>query len=106
MNRIFSAAFRECVDLVSAGVVSPQDIDLGMRLGYGWNVGPFEIADNAGLDTFVRVGESMHALGEDQLVSKSDLIQRMVDRGHLGKKVGQGFYKYGKDGKKIQGEDG
>jgi len=106
MNRIFSAAFRECVDLVSAGVVSPQDIDLGTRLGYGWNVGPFEIADNAGLDTFVRIGESMHALGEDQLVSKSDLIQNMVDRGHLGKKVRQGFYKYGEDGKKIQGEDG
>ena len=77
-----------------------------MRPGYGWNVRPFEIADNAGLDIFVRVGESMHALGEDQLVSKSDLIQRMVDRGHLGKKAGQGFYKYGEDGKKIQGEDG
>jgi len=106
MNRIFSAAFRECVDLVGDGVVTPQDIDLGMRLGYGWNVGPFEIADNAGLDTFVRVGESMHALGEDQLVAKSDLIQRMVEKGHLGKKVGQGFYKYGRDGKKIPGEDG
>ncbi len=104
MNRIFSAAFRECVDLVSDGVVSPQDIDLGMRLGYGWNVGPFEIADNAGLDTFARVGESMRLLGEDQLVAKSDLIQRMVEKGRLGKKVGKGFYRYGKDGKKIPGD--
>jgi len=36
-----------------------------MRLGYGWNFGLFEIADNAGLDTLVRLGESMHTLGED-----------------------------------------
>lgn len=102
MNRIFSAAFRECVELVSDGIVTPEDIDLGMRLGYGWNIGPFEIADNAGLDTFARVGESMLALGEDHLVAKSDLIVKMVNEGRLGKKVGKGFYRYGKDGKKIE----
>jgi 3-hydroxybutyryl-CoA dehydrogenase len=102
MNRIFGAAFRECVDLVAEGIASPEDIDLGMRLGYGWNIGPFEIADNAGLDTFARVGESMLALGEDHLVAKSDLIVEMVKEGRLGKKVGEGFYRYGKDGKKIQ----
>jgi len=101
MNRIFGAAFRECVDLVADGIASPEDIDVGMRLGYGWNIGPFEIADNAGLDTFARVGESMLALGEDHLVAKSDLIVQMVREGRLGKKVGKGFYRYTKDGKKI-----
>ena len=101
MNRIFGAAFRECVDLVADGIASPEDIDIGMRLGYGWNIGPFEIADNAGLDTFARVGESMLALGEEHLVAKSDMIVKMVNEGRLGKKVGKGFYRYGKDGKKI-----
>jgi 3-hydroxybutyryl-CoA dehydrogenase len=101
MNRIFGAAFRECVDLVADGITSPEDIDIGMRLGYGWNIGPFEIADNAGLDTFVRVGKSMQALGEENLVAKSDLILRMVEEGRLGRKVGKGFYRYTKDGKKI-----
>ena len=102
MNRIFGAAFRECVDLVANGIASPEDIDNGMRLGYGWNIGPFEIADNAGLDTFERVGKTMQALGEEHLVVKSDLISRMVKEGRLGRKVGHGFYRYGKDGKKIQ----
>ncbi len=102
MNRIFSAAFKECVELVSEGVVSPADIDLGMRLGYGWNVGPFEIADNAGLDTFVRVNESMRTLGADHLVTRCDLLQHMVQEGRLGKKTGEGFYRYTKDGKKIK----
>ncbi|MBT8364292.1 MAG: 3-hydroxyacyl-CoA dehydrogenase family protein [Deltaproteobacteria bacterium] len=102
MNRIFGAAFRECVDLVADGIASPEDIDIGMRLGYGWNIGPFEIADNAGLDTFARVGETMLALGEDHLVAKSDLIVKMVKEGRLGKKSGEGFYRYTKDGKKIE----
>ena len=101
MNRIFGAAFRECVDLVAEGIASPEDIDIGMRLGYGWNIGPFEIADNAGLDTFARVGETMLALGEAHLVARSDLILQMVKDGRLGKKVGHGFYRYTKDGKKI-----
>jgi len=102
MNRIFGAAFRECVDLVAEGIASPEDIDVGMRLGYGWNIGPFEIADNAGLDTFARVGETMLALGEEHLVAKSDLIVKMVAEGRLGKKVGEGFYRYTKEGKKIK----
>ena len=41
MNRIFSAALREAVDLVDRGIATPEDVDVGMRLGYGWNVGPF-----------------------------------------------------------------
>ena len=102
VNRIFGAAFRECVHLVAEGVASVEDIDAGMRLGYGWNIGPFEIADNAGLDTFARVGETMLALGEDHLVAKPDFIKNMVKDGRLGKKVGRGFYRYGKDGKKLE----
>jgi len=101
MNRIFSAAFREAVDLVADGIVSPQDVDAGMRLGYGWNVGPFEIADNAGLDTFALVGQSMMELGEKNLVGKSDLLLKMIEQGRLGKKVGKGFYRYTEDGKRV-----
>ncbi len=94
MNRIFSAAFREAVDLVARGVATPEDIDIGMRLGYGWKAGPFQIADSAGLDTVSRVGKSLRALGEPYLVPNSDLVERMVAQGHLGRKSGKGFYSY------------
>ena len=101
MNRIFSAAMREAVELVETGIASPEDIDVGMRLGYGWNAGPFEIADNAGLDTIARVGASIKALGAEHLAFTSDLIERMVAQGLLGRKVGKGFYNYTPDGKRV-----
>lgn len=103
MNRIFSAAFREALDLIAGGIASIEDVDIGMKKGYGWNAGPFEIADNAGLDTFLLVGQSMKELGEDHLVSRSDLLQRKVKEGHLGRKTGKGFYEYTSKGKRPTG---
>jgi 3-hydroxybutyryl-CoA dehydrogenase len=100
MNRIFSAAFREALDLVAEGIVGVEDVDAGMRLGYGWKAGPFEIADNAGLDTFALVGRSLRALGEERLFSRSDLLDKMIAEGRLGKKAGQGFYRYTAEGKR------
>lgn len=105
MNRIFSAAFREATDLVADGIATPEDIDIGMKLGYGWNAGPFEIADNAGLDTFLLVGQSLKALGDKHLVSRSDMVQKMVEEGCLGRKTGKGFYVYAPDGKRLPWPD-
>jgi 3-hydroxybutyryl-CoA dehydrogenase len=101
MNRIFSSAFREAVDLVALGIVSPEDVDVGMKLGYGWNAGPFEIADNAGLDTYVLIGKAMKSLGEENLTPRSDLIERLVAEGRLGRKTGKGFYRYTAQGKRV-----
>lgn len=105
MNRIFSAAFREAVDLVAQGIVTPEEVDAGMKLGYGWTAGPFEIADNAGLDTVALIGRSMKLLGEEDLCPRSDLIDRMVREGRTGRKAGRGFYRYTSAGKRVPAED-
>lgn len=94
VNRIFNAAAGEAIRCWLEGVASPQDIDTGMRLGYGWPAGPFEVFDNAGLDVMAGIFTVMGGGLPPQL-------KEMLDKGHLGRKTGQGFYKYGPDGKKV-----
>lgn len=101
MNRINGAAFREALTLVEEGIATAEDVDAGMRYGFGWRVGPFEIADNAGLDTYLRVGKAFRDLGADAYAPTSNLIAKMVEAGRLGRKAGKGFYDYTADGKKT-----
>jgi 3-hydroxybutyryl-CoA dehydrogenase len=93
-NRIWGSAIREAVDLVAQGIATPEDIDFGMREGYGWKRGPFEMADEAGIDTYANGARSYRLLGEEGLAPRSSLLDDMVKQGKLGRKVGKGFYKY------------
>ncbi len=99
MNRVSGVAFREALSLVENGIATVEDVDKGMRYGLGWNVGPFEIADNAGIDTYVRVGKSFAELGASDIATASPLMEKMLKAGRLGRKVGKGFYDYSPDGK-------
>jgi len=101
MNRITGTAFREALNLVEEGIATVQDVDTGMKYGYGWTLGPFEMADYAGLDVYQRVGQAFKAMGVESYAPTSTLIDRMVQAGRLGKKVGKGFYDYMPDGAKT-----
>lgn len=103
MNRIFSAAFNEAINLVAEGVASVEDVDVGMRQGYGWAAGPFEVADNAGVDIYDMVFTVMKNVGETRLSSGSgmEIIKDMIAQGRLGRKTGKGFYDYTPDGKRV-----
>jgi len=94
MNRITGTAFREALSLVEQGIATVQDVDTGMKYGYGWTLGPFEMADYAGLDIYQRVGQAFKAMGIEAYAPTSTLIDKMVQAGRLGKKAGKGFYDY------------
>jgi len=101
MNRVSGVAFREALSLVENGIATVEDVDKGMHYGFNWNIGPFEIADNAGIDTYVRVGRSFAALGAGDIATASPLMEKMLKAGRLGRKVGKGFYDYTPDGKQV-----
>ena len=102
INRIWGAAAHESLDLLEKGIASVEDIDMGTRLALNWNIGPFEIMDNGGLDTMMRAGKALRELGVDKHINfNSKIVEKMVAAGRLGRKVGKGFYDYTPDGKKT-----
>ncbi|MDD5312863.1 MAG: 3-hydroxyacyl-CoA dehydrogenase family protein [Dehalococcoidia bacterium] len=101
MNRISGAAFREALSLVEQGIATVEDVDQGMHYGFNWNIGPFQIADNSGLDTYLRARKQYETLGGMNITVSYDLIEKMVAAGRLGRKVGKGFYDYTSDGQMI-----
>lgn len=93
VTRLGQALMCEAVRCLEHGVASAEDIDRGMRLGYNYPLGPLELIDLIGVDTELRVMQSMfEELGET--FRPSPLMKAMVAAGRLGRKSGRGFHTY------------
>lgn len=79
--------------MLENGIASAQDIDVAMKLGAGYPMGPFELADLIGLDTMANIRKGWCERFPDRY-QPSPLINKMVSEGKLGVKSGEGFYKY------------
>ncbi len=83
----------EAMRMVQDGVASAEDIDKAMTLGYGFPMGPLRLTDVVGLD--VRLAIAEYLAGElGPHFEPPELLRAKVGRGELGKKSGQGFYKW------------
>lgn len=83
----------EAARMLEAGVASAADIDRAMKLGYGHPMGPLELGDLVGLDVRLAIAEYLEReLGP--AFRPPELLRRLVREGKLGKKSGEGFYKY------------
>jgi 3-hydroxybutyryl-CoA dehydrogenase len=75
-------------------VALPEDIDLAMELGYRHPMGPLRLSDLVGLDVRLAITEHLYReLGGEQF-RPPQILRRMVRAGKLGKKAGEGFYKW------------
>ncbi|CAD6187615.1 unnamed protein product [Caenorhabditis auriculariae] len=95
VNRLLIPYMMEALRLYERGDASKEDIDVAMKLGAGYKMGPFELADYVGLDTvqFIIEGWSK-TYPEEPAFRQSRLLQELVCAGKLGRKSGEGFYKY------------
>jgi 3-hydroxybutyryl-CoA dehydrogenase len=84
----------EATRMLDEGVASAEDIDAAMELGYGHPMGPFKLADLVGLDVRLAIAEYMHRETGRDFFKPSETLKRLVAEGKLGKKTGEGFYRW------------
>lgn len=97
VNRVLTPYMNEAFFIAKEGVplieIDKAATDFGMPMG------PIELADTVGLDVAAHVGK---ILSDAYGIELPDGIDDMLEKKHLGKKTGQGFYKYDKQGKPIK----
>ena len=100
-TRLIAPLINEACEILMEGVGKMEDIDDTMKMGFGFPLGPFEVADKIGLDTIVRWLDNLYREFGDLKYKASPLLKKMVRANHLGRETQKGFYKYNEDGKKL-----
>lgn len=100
VNRILVPMQNEAAFMVMEGS-KPEDVDNAMKLGCNHPMGPIELTDFVGIDTMLATMTGLYNGFHDSKYRPCPLLETMVKSGMLGKKTGQGFYKYDEKGNKI-----
>jgi 3-hydroxybutyryl-CoA dehydrogenase len=94
VNRLLVPYLLDAIRCYERGLGTIQDIDKGMQLGCGHPMGPLTLLDFVGLDTTYYIANIMFDEYKDAMFAAPPLLKRMVLAGKLGRKSGEGFYKY------------
>lgn len=95
-SRLGIALGLEAIRMVEEGVASAADIDKAMELGYNHPMGPLKLTDLVGLDVRLAIAEHLHRALRSEAFRPPELLKTMVKDGKLGRKRGEGFYRYPK----------
>jgi 3-hydroxybutyryl-CoA dehydrogenase len=83
-NRIGLSVFAEASEILEKGVASVRDIDIAMRLGYGYPLGPFELGDLVGLDSRLLNMEALFKETGQERFKPPAILKKLVSEGFLG----------------------
>jgi 3-hydroxybutyryl-CoA dehydrogenase len=92
VNRILFAASEEAMRLLEGGYATAEDIDTAVTKGLNWPMGPFHLLDFSGLDIFYGALTDRRRQGEGGEVPQ--VLRKLIEAGHLGRKSGKGFFDY------------
>lgn len=101
-SRVAAILRLECLRMLEEGLASAEDIDTAVKLAFNHPMGPLELGDFNGLDTYLYAITGLAAAHGDRFTPTVGL-RNMVSAGRLGRKSGQGFYRYDADGKRTAG---
>jgi 3-hydroxybutyryl-CoA dehydrogenase len=93
-SRLGVALGLEAMRMVEEGVADAKDIDTAMELGYNHPMGPLRLTDLVGLDVRLHIAEYLHGKLGAESFRPPEILRRMVSEGRLGKKTGEGFYRW------------
>ena len=93
-SRLGVALGLEAMRMFEQGVASASDIDKAMELGYNHPMGPLRLTDHVGLDVRLNIAEYLHRELGTETFRPPEVLRRMVSEGKLGKKTGEGFYRW------------
>jgi 3-hydroxybutyryl-CoA dehydrogenase len=94
VNRLLVPYLLDAIRCYEHGLGTKEDIDKAMTLGCGYPMGPLTLLDFVGLDTTYFIANIMFDEFKDPMFAAPTLLKRMVLAGKLGRKSGEGFYKY------------
>jgi 3-hydroxybutyryl-CoA dehydrogenase len=94
VSRVLASLLNEAATVYADGIASAEDIDEAMKLGAGHPIGPLALIDMIGLDIHLAKMETLYAKLQDDRYKPPEIIRQMVSEGKLGRKTGEGFYKY------------
>ena len=93
-NRVLMPMINEAIFALMEGVASARDIDTVMKLGMNHPMGPLTLADFIGLDVCLAIMEVLYNGYNDSKYRACPLLKKMVAANKLGRKSGEGFFKY------------
>ena len=94
VNRVLIPLLNDCVRVLDEARVTPEALDVAMKNGAGWTMGPCTLVDLVGIDVHVHASEALYEKLREPRMAPPPRLVAMKNAGLLGRKTGRGFYAY------------